>query len=77
VNVTKKWKVGFHSGFDFVAKNFTYTTFDIYRDLHCWEMRLNWVPFGPHKMYMITLAVKASTLQDLKLMRKRDWYDTN
>jgi hypothetical protein len=77
VNVTKKWKVGFRSGFDIVKKDFTFTSFDIYRDLHCWEMRLNWIPFGARKSYMVTIAVKASSLQDMKLMRKREWYDYN
>lgn len=75
--VTSKWKVGFRSGFDFVNKDFTYTSFDIYRDLHCWEMRLNWIPFGFRKSYMLTIGVKSSVLQDLKLQRKRDWYDYN
>lgn len=77
LSVTKNWKVGFRSGFDFVKKDFTYTSFDVYRDLHCWEMRLNWIPFGFRKSYMLTIAVKASVLQDLKLNRKRDWYDYN
>jgi len=77
VSVTKKWKVGFRSGFDFVRKDFTYTSFDVYRDLHCWEMRLNWIPFGLRKSYMLTIAVKASSLQDLKLNRTRNWYDAN
>lgn len=77
VNVTKKWKVGFMSGFDFRNQDFTYTSFNIYRDLHCWEMTLNWIPFGFRKSYMLTVAVKASVLQDLKLNRKRDWYDYN
>lgn len=77
VNITEKWKVGFHSGFDFVKKDFTYTSFNIYRDLHCWEMRLDWIPFGFRKSYMLTVTVKASTLQDLKLNKKRDWYDTH
>lgn len=77
VLVTSKWKVGFRSGFDFEKKDFTYTSFDIYRDLHCWEMRLNWIPFGFRKSYMLSIGVKSSVLQDLKLQRKRDWYDYN
>jgi hypothetical protein len=40
-------------------------------------MRLSWIPFGFRKSYMISVAVKASVLQDLKLQRKRDWYDYN
>jgi len=77
VNITEKWKIGFHSGFDFVKKDFTFTQLNIYRDLHCWEMHFDWVPFGFRKSYMLNVAVKASVLQDLKLSRKRDWYDYN
>lgn len=77
VSVTEKWKIGFRSGYDFINKDFTFTSIDIYRDLHCWEMRFNWIPFGFRKSYMLSVAVKASVLQDLKLNRKRDWYDYN
>ena len=77
VSITEKWKISFRSGFDFIEKDFTFTSFDIYRDLHCWEMRLSWTPFGLRKSYMLSIAVKASTLKDLKLDRKRDWYDYN
>jgi hypothetical protein len=75
VNVTSKWKVGFNSGYDVVAKQFTYTSMNVYRDLHCWEMRFNFVPFGLRKSYSLDINVKASVLQDLKLSRKRNWFD--
>jgi hypothetical protein len=77
MNVTDKWKVGFFSGFDFIHKDFTYTTFNVYRDLHCWEMRLDWVPFGQNKSYMLSVAVKSGMLQDLRLSRRRSWFDYN
>jgi hypothetical protein len=76
VLLTTNWKIGFSSGYDFSAKDFTYTEINLYRDLHCWEMRFNWIPFGFRKSYMIQINVKASMLQDLKLMRRRSWYDT-
>lgn len=75
INVTDKWKVGFNSGYDLKMKQFTYTSMNIYRDLHCWEMRFNFIPFGFRKSYSLDINVKASILQDLKLSRKRDWYD--
>jgi hypothetical protein len=75
INVTEKWKVGFNSGYDLKMKQFTYTSMNIYRDLHCWEMRFNFIPFGFRKSYSLDINVKASVLQDLKLSRKRDWYD--
>jgi len=70
VSLTENWKIGFTSGYDFQNDDFTYTTVDIYRDLHCWEMRFNWVPFGPRQSYLFTLKVKSSVLQDLKLTRR-------
>ena len=75
VNLTAKWKVGFNSGYDFVNKTLVYPNINIYRDLHCWEMRFNWVPTGNRGSYSIDINVKASVLQDLKLSRRRSWFD--
>jgi len=75
VNLTPKWKVGFNSAYDFVNKTLVYPNINIYRDLHCWEMRFNWVPTGNRGSYSIDINVKASVLQDLKLSRRRSWFD--
>ncbi|WP_207533403.1 putative LPS assembly protein LptD [Desertivirga arenae] len=69
-SVTPKWKVMYTSGWDFEQKTFTMTSFSIARDLHCWDMSFNWVPFGPYKSYSFDLRVRASILQDLKLSRR-------
>ena len=73
INITKKWKIGFTTGYDFTQKDLSYTSLDIYRDLHCWEMRFNWIPFGTRKGWSFTINVKASVLQDLKYNMKRDF----
>ena len=75
VSLTAKWKVGFSSGYDFINKKLTQTNVTIYRDLHCWEFKLNWVPFGTLQSFSLDLNVKSPVLQDLKLSRRRDWYD--
>ena len=74
-SLTPKWKVGFNSWYDFNTKNFTNFGVNIYRDLHCWEMRLNWIPFGYQESYFFQINVKSSVLQDLKLMKRKDFYD--
>lgn len=74
-NLTPKWKITFSSGYNFTTKQLSMTSIDIYRDMHCWEMRLGMIPFGPRKNYNFTLNVKASVLQDLKLVRRRDFRD--
>jgi len=75
LTVTKNWKVGFSSGWDLERQDFTYTSLNINRDLHCWQLAINWIPFGPRQSYMVTLNVKSPVLQDLKLNRRRDYYD--
>jgi len=74
-NLTPKWKITFTSGYDFTSKQIAMTSIDLYRDMHCWEMRLGTIPFGPRKSYNFTLNVKASILQDLRLVRRRDYRD--
>lgn len=73
LNLTKKWKIGFSSGYDFINKDFTYTSIDFYRDLHCWEMRMNWIPFGPRQGWNFSISVKAPMLQDLKYEKRNDF----
>ncbi len=74
-SVTPKWKVQYNSGYDFQAKNLSLTRFSIYRDLHCWDLSINWVPFGPYKSYNVDLRVRSSILQDLKLSKRREYYN--
>lgn len=75
VNVTPKWKVDVTSGYDFESNKLSYTSMSVYRDLHCWEMRFNWIPIGYLKSWNFYIKVKAEILQDLKLNRKKDFRD--
>jgi hypothetical protein len=75
VSVTPNWKIGYNTGYDFTNKRVTITTLNLYRDLHCWEMSFNLVPFGSVRSYTFTLNAKARMLQELKLTRRRAWYD--
>lgn len=75
VNLTKNWKIAFTTGYDFESKKMSYTSVDIYRDLHCWEMRFNWVPFGYYKSWNFTINVKAGMLQDLKYNMRNSYQD--
>jgi len=75
LNITPKWKFTFNTGWDFTNNALSYTSINIYRDLHCWEMRFSWVPIGPRQSWNFSINVKASILQDLKLNRKKDFRD--
>lgn len=73
-NVTPKWKVQFTSGYDFQTNGLSPTAFSIYRDMHCWDMSIHWIPIGTYRSYNLTIKVKASILQDLKLSKQQAYY---
>lgn len=76
VRITKKWKIGFFTGYDFKYKKITPTSLSIYRDLHCWDLSINWIPFGTYQSYNLVLKVKAAMLSDMKMNKRRD-FSTN
>lgn len=75
IALTPKWKASFSSGYDFVNQEFTYTNFRLDRDLHCWTMSIDVVPFGERKSYTFTLAARASLLKDVKYLKQKNWMD--
>lgn len=75
-SLTPKWKFGFSTGYDFANHEVTATSFNISRDLHCWDMTFSCIPFGTHQSYNFQINVKSSLLKDLKLTKKESWYDT-
>ncbi len=75
LGLTEKTQITFNSGYDFENKDFTTTRVGVSRDLHCWAMRFDWVPFGRFQSYFLSIRVKASVLQDLKLEKRRSFSD--
>lgn len=74
-SLTPKWKILLNSGFDFVNKQVAYTTLTISRDLHCWQMSINLVPFGSYRQFSITINPKAGILRDLRINRTRQFLE--
>ncbi|MFZ9189037.1 MAG: LPS-assembly protein LptD, partial [Algoriphagus sp.] len=75
LSISEKWKINFNTGYNFDQNEITQTMIGIARDLHCWQMNVNWVPFGRFTSYNIDIRVKSSILQDLKVSRRRTFFD--
>ncbi|GAB5538899.1 MAG: hypothetical protein Salg2KO_10020 [Salibacteraceae bacterium] len=73
LNITRNWRFALQTSYDIAEQEISYTSLNVYRDLHCWEMSLRIVPFGAFQSYNFAINVKASTLQDLKLNRDRQF----
>jgi hypothetical protein len=66
ISLTKNWNITGTASYEFKANQFTGTSFNITRNLHCWSMSGSIVPFGPYKSYTFRIGVNSSMLRDLK-----------
>lgn len=66
ITLTPKWKISISSGYSFDEKKMSQTSIGITRDLHCWTMNFNCVPFGTYQSYNFNIAISSSILRDLK-----------
>ncbi len=78
-SLTPKWKFTYQTGYDFQFRAPSLTTVGINRDLHCWEMAFNWTPYAGSASragnYSFDLRAKSAILQELKLSRRRSFFD--
>ncbi len=75
LSLTSRWQINLQSGYNFTNKEVGLTSINISRDLHCWQMSLNLIPFGTYRSFNFLLQVKSSVLQDLKLIRRKTYLD--
>src|SRR5690606_21694740 len=65
VSLTPNWKIAGSTGFDLMQREIATTQLSVVRDLHCWEMRFNWTPFGIYRSFSFSIYVKSGYLRDL------------
>lgn len=66
--LSQNWKIRWQANFDLVKKDLVYQTFNIYRDLHCWEMSFNWQPSIQY--YKFQINIKEPILKDIKVTKR-------
>ncbi len=69
LSLTPNWRIGYSGHYDLAEGKINYHRFTFYRNLHCWEAQVDWVPSGVGKRVYFRINVKSSMLRDLKLER--------
>ena len=69
-SLTPNWKIQGRTGYDFERKEVVTTNISFFRDFECWQMSLNWVPFGRFQSFGFNLQVKSGHLRDLLRIRQ-------
>ena len=72
---TDNWSINYRTGIDFAERSIAFTNINAVRDLHCWEMRFTWVPFGSTRSYMVGINLKNQQFRQVKAQRRRTAID--
>ena len=75
ISISEKTKISMRSVYDFKNKMLTQTSINATRDLHCWRIRFNWIPFGRFQSYNLSISAVSALLQDLKLEKRSRFFD--
>jgi len=74
IDLTPNWAVRVGNfGYDFVRQDLSYPSVGFQRDLHCWELSLDWQP--QRGTYSFNIRVKPGTLDFIKVPYQRNNVD--
>jgi lipopolysaccharide assembly outer membrane protein LptD (OstA) len=71
VQLTPNWRISYSAHYDLEKMVVSHHRFSFYRDLHCWEAQVDWVPVGPNRRVYFRINIKAPALRDIKYERGR------
>jgi lipopolysaccharide assembly outer membrane protein LptD (OstA) len=63
--LTRHLLLNYLNRYDFAEKKITEQTFELYRDMHCWEGRFTWIVSGYRQGYYFRINIKA--LPEIKI----------
>ncbi len=70
VSLTRHWRIGYSAHYDLAELEISRHRFTIYRDLHCWEANIDWVPSGPGRRVYVKVSIKAPMFKDIKVEKR-------
>ena len=74
IQLSKNWKLAYRARFDMIKTDLVSHNVSLNRDLHCWELSVNWTPSGIGQGVYVKLNVKSPNLKDLKIEKKGGAY---
>lgn len=78
LKLTPRLSMNLTTGFDLMALKMTTTQFSAQYDLHCFNIRVSWVPNGQWESWTFQIAANAAALADLlKYKKSSSYWDNN
>ncbi|MDZ7370456.1 MAG: putative LPS assembly protein LptD [candidate division KSB1 bacterium] len=70
MNLSRNWRIGYSAHYDLAKREISHHRFSFYRDLHCWEAIIDWVPTGPGRRIYARLSIKSPMFKDIKVEKR-------
>jgi hypothetical protein len=67
--LSKNWQMAMNAGYDFQNGEMVLPRIQISRNLHCWQMGVQWVPFGQFRSYAVEIGLKTPESKDIQLRK--------
>ncbi len=77
VKITPRMSMQLTTGFDLMAMKMTTTQFSATYDLHCFNIRVSWIPNGQWESWTFQISANAAALADLLKYKKSSSYWDN
>ena len=71
--LSSNWQMAANTGYDFQNRKLVLPMLQLTRNLHCWQISAQWVPFGQFRSYALEIGLKAPELKDLHFRQGRMW----
>lgn len=75
--LSPNWSMDYTLNINVIDQKITYQYISLKRDLHCWEMSLNWTPTSSVKSFYLRISVKSSVLSDALKLEKKEGRQAN
>lgn len=78
IKLTPRLSMNLTTGFDLMALKMTTTQFSAQYDLHCFNIRVSWIPTGQWESWTFQISANAAALADLlKYKKSSSFWDNN
>ena len=69
--LSSNWQMAANTGYDFQNRKLVLPMLQLTRNLHCWQVSAQWIPFGQFRSYALEIGLKAPELKDLHFRQGR------
>ncbi len=69
-SLTSTWNINSSAQYDFIQEELLNPSISLTKDMHCWDLSLQWYPIGFSRGFYLRFGIKASQLKDLMLEKR-------